>query len=193
MKAVVIEGPGSASVREIEPWAAGPGDVLVRCRAAAVCSLERQLFSGERRAYPVVGGHEVTGVVERIENPDSELQPGDLVVLDSVWRCRQCWCCTTGWDHLCLERQRDRRYGGFVRIGGGFAEWTTVPRRGAVKLPAAASLVEASLIEPLACCLHSIKKCRLARGETVVILGAGTIGALHLVLAQLEGGLVDRN
>jgi threonine dehydrogenase-like Zn-dependent dehydrogenase len=190
MNAVVITGPGQASLREIDRWSTSAGEVLVRCVAAAICTVERQIFSGQRPTYPAIGGHEVAGVVELVNDPVSALEPGQRVVLDAVRRCGRCHYCVKGQDHLCVEMRESRRPGGFALIGGGFAEFTVVPAARAVRLPECVSFEEASLIEPLACCLHSIRKARLEAGETVVVLGAGTMGGMHIMLAKLQGARV---
>jgi L-iditol 2-dehydrogenase len=186
MKAVVITGPRAASLEHLDPWPPRPGEALVRCQAAAVCTVERQLFAGARGSYPAVGGHEVTGVVEQVDDPEAGLVPGDRVVLDAVPRCLRCDYCLRGQDHFCAERHRPWRPGGFVRIGGGFAEYTTVPARQALKLPGHVTFEEGSLVEPLACCLHSVRRCQLRAGDTLLV-GAGTMGCLHLLLARRAG------
>jgi threonine dehydrogenase-like Zn-dependent dehydrogenase len=191
MEAVVITDAGCATVLQIKRCSPELGELLVRCEAAAICTVERQIFSGARRVYPAIGGHEVSGVVEQCEDPQSEIQPGDRVVLDSVHRCRQCIHCLTGDDHVCTELRKTRkRYDGFIRIGGGFAEFTTISARQAVKIPPLLRFEEASLVEPLACCIHSITKSRLRSEDTVVVLGAGVMGIMHVLLSKLQGARV---
>jgi L-iditol 2-dehydrogenase len=76
---------------------------------------------------------------------------------------------------------------GYVIVGGGFAEYAIAPLSRVVKLSWQVDLEEASLIEPLACCIHSMKKSRLSSGDTVAIIGAGPMGTMHLELARLSG------
>jgi 2-desacetyl-2-hydroxyethyl bacteriochlorophyllide A dehydrogenase len=190
MRAVVIEAPGEIELRQIERWMPEPGEVVVRCQAAAICTVERQLVSGDRASYPAIGGHEVSGIVEHSTAPDSDLRIGDRVVLDGVRRCGHCYYCLHGEDHLCAELRKSRRPGGYVVIGGGFAEYTTIAAHQAVKIPDHVSFEEASLVEPFACCLHSVRKSGLRFGETAVIIGAGTMGAMHVLLAKMLGARV---
>jgi L-iditol 2-dehydrogenase len=190
VQAVVITAPGQASLREIDRWSPGPGEVLVRCRAAAICTVERQIYSGLRPTYPAIGGHEVAGTVEIVNDSGSDLQPGQRVVLDAVRRCGRCHHCVKGQDHMCVEMRESRRPGGFVHIGGGFAEFTVLPASRCVRISDRVNFEQASLVEPLACCLHSIRKARLEAGETAVVLGAGTMGAMHILLARLGGARV---
>jgi threonine dehydrogenase-like Zn-dependent dehydrogenase len=146
--------------------------------------------SGLRPTYPAIGGHEVAGVVELVNDPGSDLEPGQRVVLDAVRRCGRCHYCVKGHDHMCVEMRESRRPGGFVKIGGGFAEFTVLPAIRTVRFSECVGFEEASLVEPLACCLHSIRRARLEAGETVVVLGAGTMGGMHILLAKLQGARV---
>ncbi|HEY6333716.1 MAG TPA: zinc-binding dehydrogenase, partial [Blastocatellia bacterium] len=79
---------------------------------------------------------------------------------------------------------------GYIVMGGGFAEIATALPGQALKLPDTSGLEEASLMEPLSCCVHSIKKTELGFGDTLVVIGAGTMGAMHVALAKLHGARV---
>lgn len=187
MKGVVITEPWAAAVYELPRWDPTPGEVLIRCVAAGVCTTERSIFSGQRPIYPALGGHELVGVVASAPDTDHPVRMGDLVAVDAVRRCGRCHHCLHGRSNQC-HAMRDRRpREGLVLIGGGFAEYTTVRADGAFPLPRGVDHVSATLIEPLACCLHSVKAAELHTGDTVVVLGAGTMGLLHLQLAVRAG------
>ena len=187
MKAVVITGPKLASLQQIERWSPEPNEILVRCKAAAICTTERRVFSGALPYYPAIGGHEFTGAIERIGESGSDLKPGDHVAVDAHNRCGHCHYCIKGHDNLCVNVFKPRKDYKYVMIGGGFAEFAALLPSQVVKLPQSVSLEEASLTEPLACCVHSIKKAQLSFGDTIAIVGAGTMGALHLLLAKMLG------
>ena len=187
MRAVVITAPKTASLEHIERWSPKPGDVLVRCRTAAVCTTERRIFSGDLKVYPAIGGHEFAGIIEWVDGSQSDLKPGDLVAIDAVNRCGRCYYCIRGHNNLCVDMYKSRKDSKYILVGGGFAEYVTVLASQVVKLPENADLEEASLIEPLACCLHSIKKAQLSFGDTVAIVGAGTMGVMHMLLAKMTG------
>jgi threonine dehydrogenase-like Zn-dependent dehydrogenase len=186
MKAFIITAPRTAGIEAIEPWAPAAGEILVRPKAVAVCTLERRLFSGSLPRYPAIGGHEVAGVVEWVGEHESTFRPGDRVAVDVMNRCGHCHYCRKGSDNLCANVGKPRRSSNFFVPGGGFAESLPIPSGQAVKLPGHVGLEEASLIEPLACCLHSVKRAHLSPGETAAILGAGTMGTLHTLLAKLR-------
>lgn len=190
MKAVVITAPKTASLQQIKRWSVEPGEVLVRVKTAAICTTERRVFAGDLALYPTIGGHEFAGIVESVGQAETTLKPGDHVAMDHVNRCGQCYYCLKGHNNLCVRIYEPRKPSEYVIIGGGFAEYTTPLREQVVKLPEHVDLEEASLIEPLACCIHSINKAQIAPGETVAIIGAGTMGAMHLLLAKLRGAMV---
>jgi threonine dehydrogenase-like Zn-dependent dehydrogenase len=187
MRAVVITGPGEAAVRQIERWTPDPDEVLIRCGAAAVCTTERRVFAGHLPYYPAIGGHEVAGVVEWVDESRSNLRPGDRVAIDNANRCGHCYYCTRGRSNLCVDFYKPRKESDYVIIGGGFAEYTTMRARQVRKLSDNVSMEQASLMEPLACCINSIRKAHLSFGDTLAIIGAGTMGAIHLLLAKLLG------
>ncbi len=187
MRAVIITSPLTASLQEIQRWSPEQHEVLVRCKAAAVCTTERRLFSGDLKLYPTIGGHELAGVIEWVDEKERELKPGDLVTIDAVNRCGRCYYCIKGDNNLCVDMYKSRKDCEYILIGGGFAEYVTLLKSQVVKLPSHVNLEEASLIEPLACCVHSIAKAQLAFGDTVAIVGAGTMGAMHVLLAKLMG------
>ena len=187
MRAVVISGPGVARLEHLERWAPQPDEVLVRCEAAAICTTERRVFAGDLPYYPAIGGHELAGVVEWVDEDQFDLRPGDRVAVDGANRCRRCYYCIRGRDNLCVEFFKPRKESKYVMIGGGFAEYTTALPSQVLKLPDSVSMEQASLMEPLACCINSIKKAHLSSGDTVAVVGAGTMGAIHMMLAKHLG------
>lgn len=190
MKAVIITAPQTATLEKIERFAPKPGEILLRCRATAICTAERRAFSGEMKFYPLIGGHELAGVIEEVNDPASDLKPGDRVAVNTHIYCGQCHYCLKGLNTQCIrmfEIPKDTKY---VMMGGGFAEYASVLPRQVIRLPDHVDLEDASVMEPLSCCIHSIKKAQLSFGDTLVIIGAGTMGVLHAKLAKLLGARV---
>jgi|SRR5262245_5307775 len=190
MNAVIITAPQTASLEQIERFSPKPGELLVRCRATAICTAERRAFSGEMEFYPLIGGHELAGVIEEVNDPGSDLKPGERVAVDTHIRCGQCHYCLKGLNNQCIrmfEIPKDAKY---VIMGGGFAEYITAMPRQIIRLPDHVALEDASVMEPLSCCIHSIKKARLSFGDAVVVIGAGTMGVMHTMLAKLTGARV---
>ena len=118
----------------------------------------------------------------RAGTPD--FRPGDRVQVAPGLRCGRCRFCLAGVDNQC----RNREILGFTR-DGGFAQYITIPLQGAlvgalVALPPAVTFETATLAEPLACCIHAQQRVSLGDGDTVLIVGAGPLGLLHLALAR---------
>ena len=184
MKALIFRGAKQAEIEEIERFQPNEDEVVVRVHAAAVCTTERRIYSGELTLpFPIIGGHEVSGIVEWVPPQEKRLRAGDHVIIDTMKRCGACHYCLTGSSNLCLNIKSSR--GKYLIIGGGFAEYVVLPAHSVFRLSAGLDFEEASLAEPVACCWHSLQQARLSMGETVAILGAGTMGVLHLLLCKL--------
>ena len=88
MQTFVMTGVGEGSIRELDRFEPAPGEVVLRTRAAAICTTERRIFSGDVAIpFPVIGGHEVSGTVVEATDKGCGLKAGDRVVLDGVIRC----------------------------------------------------------------------------------------------------------
>ena len=190
MRAVVITGPNEASLQEVGRMVPAPGEALVRCHAAAICTAERRVFSGHMKYYPMIGGHEFTGTVERVDGLETDLEPGDRVAIDASIRCGRCYYCVQGRNNQCVKMFEFRQDYDYYQMGGGFGEYVALRRSQMVKLADHVDLEEASVLEPLACCIHSLKRAQINFGETVLVIGAGTMGGMHVMLAKLAGASV---
>jgi threonine dehydrogenase-like Zn-dependent dehydrogenase len=185
MKAVVIERPGEAVFREVEPPAVGPDDVLVRSRRAGVCRTDLEVLAGELDPrwvrYPCIPGHEWSGVVEAVGAHVSEFTPGERVVCEGMIPCERCRRCRAGETNLCENYDQL----GFTR-GGGYGELVVAPPGVVHHLPEHVSFDAAVLIEPGSVVLRGLEKVRLETGEAVGVVGIGSLGSLALVLARLH-------
>ena len=190
MRAVVITGPNKASLQEVGRMVPVPGEVLVRCHTAAICTAERRVFSGHMRYYPMIGGHEFTGTVERVDGLEIDLDPGDRVAIDASTRCGRCYYCVKGRNNQCVKMFEFRHDYDYYQMGGGFGEYVALRPSQMIKLADHVDLEEASVLEPLACCIHSLKRAQIRFGETVLVIGAGTMGGMHVMLAKLAGASV---
>jgi 2-desacetyl-2-hydroxyethyl bacteriochlorophyllide A dehydrogenase len=184
VRAVVIERPHEVVYGEVETPVCGPGDVLVRSRFAGVCRTDIEVLEGalDRRwvRYPCIPGHEWSGMVEEVGADVGDLQPGDRVVCEGFCYCGMCRRCRAGDTHLCEHYDQL----GFTR-GGGYGELVLAPRRVVHRLPDGVALDEAVLVEPASVALKALLRARLGPGETIGVVGVGTLGALTIVLARL--------
>ncbi len=191
MRAAVLHEPGRISVESIDEPRAGPRDVIVSVERCGVCATDLHIFDGDFVSpYPLVPGHELSGVVVEVGAEVTELRKGDRVAADPTLTCGDCHYCRTARANHC------EKWGAIgVTTPGGFAERVRVPAANCVEI-GDLSFAEAAFIEPLACCVHGLTRLALAPGSDVCIFGSGAIG---LQLAQMirKGGaasvtLVDR-
>ena len=186
MRAVVIEEPGVVALREIDPPVCGPGEVVVRSRAAGVCRTDIEVLRGEldRRwvRYPCVPGHEWSGEIAEVGEGVDGLTVGDRVVCEGMIPCGRCRRCRAGDTNLCENYDQL----GFTRVGG-YGELVLAPARIAHLLPGHVSFESGVLVEPASVVWRALERARLADGEAVGIVGIGTLGSLAIVLARLAG------
>ncbi len=189
MRVAVFHGARDIKVNRLERPAPQPDKVLVRVTRTGICTFERRIYSGlqSRVPMPSIAGHEVAGVVE--DAPASTgLRPGDKVALDLVFRCGRCYYCVRGWDNQCERLYSEGlMWQGHHIIGGGFGEYISVDPAKVFKVDDDVPHHIVALSEPIGCVLHSFSKTTVTLGDTVAIIGAGTMGSLHAVLARLQG------
>ena len=161
-----------------------PGEVLLRIEASGICGSDVMESYRVPRA-PLVLGHEVSGTVESVGHGDSRYRPGDRVFATHHVPCGVCPRCLSGHPSTC-EILRTTRFD-----PGGFAELVRVPaqqvERGMLSLPDEVSFEEGSFIEPLACVIQAQRFGGFEPGHTVLVLGSGLSGLLHLQLARHRG------
>lgn len=182
MKAMVLKSPTELIPEEKERPVPGPGETLVRITYSGVCGTDLKIFTGGIPVdYPRIMGHEMIGEV--VETGDAEsVEVGSRVIIDPVLYCDQCHHCTIGQEHLCptgyvLGRDRD----------GGFADYMIAPSDAIFPLPENISGETAPLIQVMTTCLHAQRLVDIFPGESVVVVGLGVAGQLHVQLAKARG------
>jgi 2-desacetyl-2-hydroxyethyl bacteriochlorophyllide A dehydrogenase len=184
MRTAVLEAPRRFVMADRPVPAATPGEAVVRIAATAVCHTDLAIYTGEHPGvrYPVVMGHESTGVVDSIGAQVTGLAPGQPVIINPIISCGRCDSCMRGAGHLC------RNAGLFGReVEGSMSEYVHLDARCLYPLPSTVPLANATLIETLATVRHSQIRLGLKPGESVVVLGQGTTGLLHTRLAVIAG------
>lgn len=194
MRAAVLVEPGRFEIREIDTPEVGAGDVLINVKRAGVCGTDLHIFRGHFAAesIPLVPGHELAGVVAAVGRDVTRIRPGDRVASEVTLSCGQCFYCRKNELFSCSEKSQ---FG--INRDGGFAEYVAVPERLVIPIGEEMSFEEAALVEPLACCVRAFDRNDVRLGESVVVIGAGPIGNLHVQLARLRGAapiiVVDLN
>jgi len=162
----------------------GPGEVIVQTAATAVCHTDLSIYVGEHPGvkYPVVMGHESTGILDAIGEGVTGLKAGEHVIINPIIACGACDQCVRGAGNLC------RNAGLFGReIEGSLSQYVKLASRYVHVLPPRLPLEAATLIETLATVRHAQHRVGLSTAESVVVLGMGTAGLLHARLAVLTG------
>jgi len=184
MRAAVLEAPRKLEIVGRSRPEAGPGEVVVRTVATAVCHTDLSIYTGAHPgvSYPVVMGHESTGVIEEVGDEVAELERGQNVLINPIINCGRCDQCLRGAANLC------RKAGLFGReVEGSLSQYVKLSPRYIHVLPSRLPLDAATLIETLATVRHAQQRIALKTGESVVVLGQGTSGLLHTRLAVLAG------
>jgi 2-desacetyl-2-hydroxyethyl bacteriochlorophyllide A dehydrogenase len=186
MKAVVIERPDEVVYRDVEAPAIGPGDVLVQSRAAGLCRTDIEMMTGAFTdprwvRYPVVPGHEWAGTVAEVGDDVESVRIGDRVVCEGFVTCNRCRRCRTGETQWCERIEAI----GFTRPGG-YAELVAAPERVVHVLPEHVSFDAGVLVEPAAVVMNGLEKASPRPGESVGVIGVGTLGSLAIELLRLH-------
>jgi L-iditol 2-dehydrogenase len=162
----------------------GPGELLVRIRASGICGSDVMEWYRLKKA-PLVLGHEIAGEVAEVGRGVDRYKRGNRVVASHHVPCNTCRFCLKGYHTVC-DTLRSTRFD-----PGGFAEYVRLPAinvdRGVYLIPDEVSFEEASFAEPLACVLRAQRIARIGPGDTVVVMGSGIAGLLHIQLACALG------
>jgi L-iditol 2-dehydrogenase len=160
-----------------------PKTIVIRPLAVGIDGTDAHVLAGEFPAVvPIVPGHEIAGIVDRIGKDVKNLHEGDLVCIEPHEYCGICRYCRTGREHLCV----DKKAFGF-HLNGGLAEAMLVPERVAYPVPNGLGPEIGCLAEPVSCCIHAMDRLHPVSGLGVIIFGAGTAGCILIKLAQLAG------
>jgi len=189
MKALVMEEYGGFVYRDWPRPMPGPGEVLVRVKACAVCGSDVHGMDGstKRRQPPLIMGHEAAGQIAALGPGVQDFKVGDRVTFDSTVYCNACENCRAGRINLCASRQVLGVSTGEYRRHGAFAEYVAVPSYILYRLPDTVSYRQAAMVEPLSIAYHAATHTPIGPGDSVLIAGVGTIGMLTLQVVKAMG------
>jgi len=173
MKAALCHEPGNIEIVEMDKPVPGPGEVVVQIKASGVCGSDVDGYLGTHPwiHYPIVLGHECSGIVDTVGDGVESFRNGDPVVVEPFSVCEKCPACKRGAYNLCKDIQIIGH-----GIPGAFAEYILMAERFLHPLPDKVSMEVGALVEPVSGSLHAVGRCNLRIGEFVVLMGCGTIG-----------------
>jgi 2-desacetyl-2-hydroxyethyl bacteriochlorophyllide A dehydrogenase len=181
-RALVIPSPGSIGLEEVAPVAPGPGEIVARPVHVGICGTDLELLAGvvdpAYVRYPLVPGHEWSGLVESIGPGVTGFAPGQRIIAEGIIPDRVCAQCARGLTNLCVVYDEL----GFTRAGAA-ADQVLVPASAVHRLDDSVSLLDAALAEPLAVAWRGIGRGSPRPGERVAVVGDGTVAlaAAHLL------------
>jgi len=162
----------------------GPHDALIRTAACGICSGDVMPWYIEKKA-PLVPGHEPAGVVTEVGAEVTGFGPGDRVFVHHHAPCLSCRHCIRG-NYVQCDTWKNTRL-----IPGGISEYILIPHTNlatdTLKIPEGVSLRDATLIEPTACVIKGLKRVSINKGDTMLIIGLGIMGQLHIPLSRKYG------
>jgi 2-desacetyl-2-hydroxyethyl bacteriochlorophyllide A dehydrogenase len=186
MKAALLHAPRRLRVEAAPNPEPAPGEALVRVAVAGLCGTDYSIFSGDRAVgYPRVMGHEFVGRIEATGAGVTTVREGDRVAVEPNYSCGACPLCREGNRNLCLSRTAIG-----IDVDGCFAELVRVPARCCWPAPRGVADDDLMITEPLAVVVRAVARGQVRAGESVAVVGAGTLGLLALQVLRARGARV---
>lgn len=178
--------PGHLALAQRPRPAHGPGDILVKVLASAICGTDVHIqqwekWAADRVQPPMIIGHEFAGTVVAVGSEVTQVRVGDLVSAETHIVCNRCTQCRTGNENVCPQTSTIG-----VHRDGSFAEYIAFPAENAFVCPPETPAAVASLMEPLGAAVHAALEFPLA-GRTVAVMGCGPIGLMAIAIAKMVG------
>ena len=183
MRALVIEEPFRAVVKEVPVPIPGADELVIKVSHVGICGTDFHIYEGEFLApYPIIPGHEFSGTVHRLGPGVDGFAVGDRVTADPSLFCGACNACLTSKGNHCAN------WGALGNtVNGSMAEYVVVPARNVLKMPDEMSFETGAFIEPMACVVHAMNRLQMKSGSSVLLFGAGAMG-LQLTQALARSG-----
>lgn len=186
LKAILIIDKNEVKLVDLDYPTPRNGEVTIRMIACGLCGTDVEKIKGEYKGSQPVIGHEAVGIIEDIGGNVTDMLKGMAVVPHHHVECGSCYYCLRGSETMCPEYRR------YNFIPGGFSEFFKIPswivsKGGIHILPSRVKPEEATLTEPLACCIRALKRVGIKSGINALILGLGPIGILFVKLLKHYG------
>jgi L-iditol 2-dehydrogenase len=184
MKIAVYYNNSDIRIQQIPIPKIGKDEILMQTEACGICGTD--VLEWYRTKYaPLVLGHEVSGIIKKVGQNIKDYKVGERISVSHHVPCNSCHYCYIGHHTVCETLRKTNFY------PGGFSQFIRIPsinvKFGIYRLPKDLSFEEAVFIEPLACCIRGQRQARMQKGKSVLILGSGVSGILHIQLAHFLG------
>jgi|SRR5579872_144564 len=186
MKAAYIKEPSNVEIKNVERPNVGKGDLMITMKACGVCGSDLEKIYGQYSQPSMKLGHEPSGVVSEVGSNVKEFKKGDRVFVHHHVPCYSCHFCMHGNETMCQKYSETNLSPCGLAEEFLAPEWN-VSHGGVIKLPDNVSFEEASMVEPLACCVRAWNKVKFKKGDSVAIFGAGPTGMMHVMLSKVFG------
>lgn len=191
MLAAVYHGPQDLRVERRRIPEIGADEALLRVIGSGICGTDLRIYHGMHRKYPPgtvrIPGHEVAGEIVQVGEKVRSVTVGERVFVAPNMGCGHCRQCVSGSNNLCMNYDAPG-----ITFDGSFAEFMRIPaaaitQGNLIPLDEGVDPAVAALIEPFACVLRGQDRLHIRPGESVLVVGAGPIGIMHILLAKLRG------
>ena len=181
MKQAIMRVPGKIEFREIDKPVPQENEVLIEMKRIGVCGSDIHVWHGQHpyTSYPIVQGHEVSGVIAEVGSQVEGLSVGDRVTLMPQITCGECYMCLHGMYHIC----ESLKVLGF-QTDGTAQDFFAIDAEKVLRFPADVPLDQGAMIEPASVAVHAVSRGGDVQGKKVLVLGAGTIGNLVAQVAK---------
>lgn len=174
MQALVYEGPYQMTLQDVPVPQAGPNEVVIDVKAVGICGSDVHGYTGStgRRTAPMIMGHEFSGVISATGEGVTQANVGDPVVATPMFP---------------FNNIGQRKVLGVFSTDGAYADQVVVHESMLLPKPEHVTWRQAAMCEPLSIAMHALSRTPVKQGDTVVVVGAGTIGMLAMLAARLKG------
>jgi L-iditol 2-dehydrogenase len=195
MRAAVYRGVNDMRVETVPVPVIGPGELLIKVATCGVCGTDLKKIHTGSHSAPRIFGHEMAGTIVQLGEGMTRFDLGERVVVHHHVPCGDCYYCRKRMPSQCPLYKKVGVTAGFEPSGGGFAEYIRVmdwiaASCGVVRIPDGVPFEQAAFLEPVNTVLKGVKLLNLAADDTVLVIGQGSIGLMHAVLASRTGARV---
>ena len=188
MKAAVVSENSTIKIQTVSDPELGQNDILVKMAVCGICGSDVEKVFGKYGQPSMKLGHEPAGTILKVGSKVIDLTVGDRVFTHHHVACysEACHECSHGNETMCKEYYRSNLNPCGLADEYVVPEWN-VNHGGVLKIPDSMSFEEAAMIEPLACCVRAWGKFNYQKNDSTVILGVGSTGIMHALLAKSVG------